>query len=152
MGNSVKSLSCNTHFIVVPVGRVNLVHKKINLAEERLAWEHERFSIRKVPAFTLSTANSFQSKAATIMDTSINADLLATNIRLISEALACVLYEYDASACQGTMFGRGGGDASAQVSRKNIDKWTGYFAKSPRFAGLLTSSKANNDPQNKVVR
>ena len=151
MGNCVKSLSCNTHFIV-PVGRVNLVHKKINLAEERLAWEHERFSIRKVPAFTLSTANSFQSKAATVMDTSINADLLATNIRLISEALACVLYEYDASACQGTMFGRGGGDASAQVSRKNIDKWTGYFAKSPRFAGLLTSSKANNDPQNKVVR
>merc|ERR1719334_2300047 len=49
------------------------------------------------------------------------------------------------------MFGQGGGDASAQVSRKNIDKWTGYFAKSPRFAGLLTSSKANNDPQNKVV-
>merc|ERR1719412_1487096 len=49
------------------------------------------------------------------------------------------------------MFGRGGGDASTQVSRKNIDKWTGYFSKSPRFAGLLTSSKANNDPQNKVV-
>ena len=132
---------------------MNLVHKKINLAEERLAWEHERFSIRKVPAFTLSTANSFQSKAATVTDTSVDADLLATNIRLISEALACVLYEYDPSACQGNLFGQlTGGDASAHVSRSNVDKWTEYFAKSPRFAGLLTSNKANNDPQNKVVR
>ena len=33
------------------------------------------------------------------MDTSLDADLVSTNIKLISEALACALYDYDASAC-----------------------------------------------------
>merc|ERR1719391_1563516 len=42
-----------------------------------------------------------------------------------------------------------GGDS--RVSRANVDRWSEYLARSPRFAGLLTSNKANNDPQNKVV-
>ncbi|KPJ09522.1 Nicalin-1 [Papilio machaon] len=34
---------------------VPVVHKKINLADELLAWHHERFSIRRMTAFTLSS-------------------------------------------------------------------------------------------------
>ena len=43
---------------VDPDFHVNLVHKKIRLSEDLLAWEHERFSLKKLPAATLSGLRS----------------------------------------------------------------------------------------------
>lgn len=38
--------------------RFELNHKKINLASDILAWEHERFSLSKIPALTLTRFQS----------------------------------------------------------------------------------------------
>lgn len=82
-----KMLSPKIHF--------EMVHKKINLAEEVLAWEHERFSIRRLPAFTLSHLSSPKLlQRNTILDTRENVDVkqLTQNVKIFAEALARQIY------------------------------------------------------------
>lgn len=78
-----------------PSVTVDGVHKKINLGEDLLAWEHERYSIRRLPAFTLSSLKSHRdSYRGTILDTreNLNLDRLVQNTRVVAEALAGHMY------------------------------------------------------------
>ncbi|XP_053490378.1 nicalin-1 isoform X2 [Ictalurus furcatus] len=78
-----------------PELKFSMVHKKINLADDTLAWEHERFGIRRLPAFTLSHLESHRSSMRnSIMDMRTRVDLkkLSRNTKLIAEALARVVY------------------------------------------------------------
>ncbi|XP_034566393.1 nicalin-1 isoform X5 [Notolabrus celidotus] len=78
-----------------PEVKFSMVHKKINLADDMLAWEHERFGIRRLPAFTLSHLQSHRlAQRASIMDVRPHVDLkkLSRNTKVVAEALARVIY------------------------------------------------------------
>ncbi|KAH0625823.1 hypothetical protein JD844_034110 [Phrynosoma platyrhinos] len=78
-----------------PEVRFSMVHKKINLAEDMLAWEHERFAIRRLPSFTVSHLESHRdSLRNSIMDVRSRVDpkILTRNTRIIVEALTRVIY------------------------------------------------------------
>lgn len=79
------------------------VHKKINLADVQLAWEHERFSMKRMSAFTLSSLKSHKDAQRTTVFERSPAVALAVaqrNAKILAETLADYVYgsTRDASA------------------------------------------------------
>ncbi|VDP89357.1 unnamed protein product [Echinostoma caproni] len=95
---------------------VHVVHKKINLNQELLGWEHERFSIHRLPGMTLSSWPSVQvanqwrqtsldggplshftgsASKSSRMRGAVDPVVLARNTRVVAEALARVLLDLD---------------------------------------------------------
>ncbi|KAM6947948.1 BOS complex subunit ncln [Lycodopsis pacificus] len=78
-----------------PWVKVGLVHKKINLVESTVAWEHERYSLRRIPSFTLSRLEDPKSELrGSILDTMSQVDYrkMKRNGLIIAEALARYMY------------------------------------------------------------
>lgn len=71
------------------------VHKKINLADIQLAWEHERFSMKRISAFTISNLKSYKDpQRSTIFEENAEETLAIAqqNVKIIAETLASYVY------------------------------------------------------------
>ncbi|XP_033821019.1 BOS complex subunit ncln isoform X2 [Periophthalmus magnuspinnatus] len=105
-----------------PEVKFSMVHKKINLADDMLAWEHERFGIRRLPAFTLSHLPSHRlAQRSSIMDVRsvspsshygvgeppagphVDVKKLGRNTKIVAEALARVIYNLTEKGAPGDL-------------------------------------------------
>ncbi|MBZ3889070.1 Nicalin [Sciurus carolinensis] len=120
-----------------PEVRFSMVHKKVNLADELLAWEHERFAIRRLPAFTLSHLESHRhGQRSSIMDvrSRVDSKTLTRNTRIIAEALTRVIYNLTE---KGTPPDMPVFTEQMQVQQEQLDSVMDWLTNQPRAAQLL---------------
>lgn len=122
-----------------PSINVSLVHKKINLAEDNLSWEHERFSLHRISAFTLSSlANSKLITRRTLLDVynENHVNNLQINTNIIGEAIARQLYGQIKESILKSEF---------EVSKIYLKSLFEYISHTPRAQQLLlTTSKGSS--------
>ncbi|XP_024135049.1 nicalin-1 isoform X2 [Oryzias melastigma] len=120
-----------------PEVKFSMVHKKINLADDMLAWEHERFGIRRLPAFTLSHLPSHRSvQRSSIMDVRPHVDVkrLGRNTKVVAEALARVIYNLTEKGAPGDLqiF-----TEQMQVQEEQLSAVVDWLTAQPRAAQLV---------------
>ncbi|KAK3096731.1 hypothetical protein FSP39_002763 [Pinctada imbricata] len=117
-----------------PQLKFEMVHKKINLADDILAWEHERFSIKRLPAFTLSHLESHKSPdRETVLDTRSKVDVkkLRRNIHIVAEAVARHIYNIS-SRGDVQLFSK-----TLDVQEELVSAWLHHLTEKSRAAQLL---------------
>ncbi|KAL4000499.1 Rho GTPase-activating protein 12/27 [Sarotherodon galilaeus] len=136
-----------------PEVKFSMVHKKINLADDMLAWEHERFGIRRLPAFTLSHLPSHRlAQRSSIMDVRsvspssrhgageppagphVDVKKLSRNTKLVAEALARVVYNLTEKGAPGDLqiF-----TEQMQVQEEQLSAMVDWLTAQPRAAQLV---------------
>ncbi|XWS52820.1 hypothetical protein CRYUN_Cryun11dG0105000 [Craigia yunnanensis] len=122
--------------------KVGLKHKKINISNPRVAWEHEQFSRLRVTAATLSelpvtpellegTGSLFDSRQF------VNETAIIRGVKLVAESLARHIYGHQGKNVQ--IFAD---DSSLAVNPAYVRSWLDLLSRTPRVAPFLSK----NDP------
>ncbi|KAK8734260.1 hypothetical protein OTU49_006093 [Cherax quadricarinatus] len=111
---------------------VDMVHRKINLQEDTQAWEHEKYSMRRLPAFTLSRLLGPKTgERGSILDTSENVDLTSLTRNTVVVATALLRHIYNTSV-------DGIFDNGLAVTKKSVKSWLDLLTSQPRSPQLLS--------------
>ncbi|XP_006659731.2 nicalin [Oryza brachyantha] len=121
---------------------VGIKHKKINVSNPRVAWEHEQFSRFRVTALTLSELSSppeFLESTGGLYDNreSAGAESVIRTVRLVSESLARHIY-----GLKGRNIDVFAENSSLAINPHYIQSWLDLLSQTPRVAPFLQK----NDP------
>ncbi|KAJ4786539.1 Nicalin [Rhynchospora pubera] len=119
---------------------INVKHKKINISNSRVAWEHEQFSRFRVTALTLSglsAAPEFLQSTGNLHDTRKSADekAVARTVKLVAESLARQIYGHKGKKID--IFADG---SSLAVNVHHIQSWLDLISQTPRVAPFLSKN------------
>lgn len=158
MAFNLHSKSPDTFITSNGTGAVRFVHKKINLNQGTLAWEHERFALHRLPGLTLSAWPSVQvanklryssldggplyhiaqnggmHSNRSAFRGSVDPRILVRNVRVIAEALARIIFPSEVSSVSmdDTSF-----IAPQWVSETDVSALLDLLVSRPRSAQLL---------------
>eukprot|EP00850_Spirogloea_muscicola_P004456 SM000019S05000 [mRNA] locus=s19:464555:469396:+ [translate_table: standard] len=119
---------------------VDLVHKKINISDPWVAWEHEQFSRQRIVAGTLSCHEAAVGELAHsggLTDLREDVDDVAVTrvTKLVAEALGRLIYSHLGGTTD--IFAEG---SSLAVSQPFISAWLDLLSSSPRVIPYLPKS------------
>ncbi|OVA10041.1 Nicastrin [Macleaya cordata] len=122
--------------------KVGLKHKKINISNPRVAWEHEQFSRVRITAATLSelsVAPELLESFGGLHDRRhfVNGTAVLRSVKLVAESLARHIYGHQGKNIQ--IFKDG---SNLAVSPSYINSWLDLLSRTPRVAPFLSK----NDP------
>ncbi|KAG8387470.1 hypothetical protein BUALT_Bualt02G0024600 [Buddleja alternifolia] len=122
--------------------KVALKHKKINISNPRVAWEHEQFSRLRVTAATLSklsTAPDLLESTGALSDNRYSVDeaSISGSVKLVAESLARHIYGHE-----GKNIDIFADDSSLSINPSYIRSWLQFLSSTPRVAPFLPK----NDP------
>ncbi|KAF9599563.1 hypothetical protein IFM89_039213 [Coptis chinensis] len=122
--------------------KVSLKHKKINISNPRVAWEHEQFSRVRVTALTLSglsVAPGLLESTGGLLDSRkfVDQKAIHRSVKLVAESLGRHIYGHSGKNIE--IFAD---DSSLAVNPSYISSWLNLLSQTPRVAPFLT----NNDP------
>ncbi|XP_075484657.1 uncharacterized protein LOC142524515 [Primulina tabacum] len=120
--------------------KVGLKHKKINISNPRVAWEHEQFSRLRVTAATVSAlavAPDFLESSGGLSDNRhfVDEASISRSVKLVAESLARHIYGQDGKNTD--IFAD---DSSLSVNPYYIRSWLEFLSTTPRVAPFLAKS------------
>lgn len=117
-----------------PGSNFNVVHKKVNLAEEMLAWEHERFSLRRLPAGTISHHDKPNHRGS-IFDTEVETTVMKRNIKVLAEGLSRHIFNLSGKGYSNRLEVFSG---DLDIDSDHVDSWVSHLSNEPRSQQLIT--------------